>query len=359
MGTKNIQLHRSEPLFGLDIGHSSMKAMQIKMGSDKKPKVLGFGVSNYYPENAIVNGVVVNYDVLTNAFNELMNERIVGNIDARQVACTIPTSHTFSRPMKLPVMDKNDIADAIKLEAEQYIPIPVKDLYIDFDVMNETSKEIEILMMATPKAIIDSCTRFIQSIGLEPVAMEPTLNASARLFNLVDPTNTQPTILIDFGSVATDIAVFDKGIFVNSTVSGGSDTLTSLISNQLGLGISESYIYKSQYGIGPGDHQQQILQAAKPILSALIREVRKIIRYYSERFPESNRKITQIVTMGGGSAMSGFNEFLSSELGLPARNLDPWDKVDFGKLEPPSQLAKSMYLTVAGEAILTPEEIFA
>lgn len=358
MGTKNFQLHRSEPLFGLDIGHSSMKAMQIKMGSGKKPKVLGFGVSNYYPENAIINGVIVNYDVLAEALHELFNERLAGTITSKQVACTIPTSHTFSRPMKLPAMDKKDIADAIKLEAEQYIPIPINNLYVDFDVISEGPDNIELLMMATPRTIIDSCTKFIKSVGLEPVAMEPTMNASARLFNLVDPSNSQPTILIDFGSVATDVAVFDKGILVNSTIIGGSDTLTSLISNQLGLGLSEAYIYKSQYGIGSSDHQEQILIAAKPILSALIREVRKIIRYYSERFPNSNQKISQIVTLGGGSAMRGFNEFLSTQLGLPTKSLDPWDKIDFGKLEPPSDLAKSMYLTVTGEAILTPEEIF-
>lgn len=358
MGSKNFKFYHAEPLFGLDIGHSSMKAMQLQTSPGDQPKVMGYGVSNYYPENAISNGVIVNYDVLAKALHELFNERLVGAITSNQVACTIPTSHTFSRPMKLPIMDKKDIDDAIKLEAEQYIPVPINNLYIDFDIIHEGPDNIELLMMATPRTIIDSCTKFIKSVGLEPVAMEPTMNASARLFNLIDPTSSQPTILIDFGSVATDVAVFDKGIFVNSTVSGGSDTLTSLISKQLGLGISEAYIYKSQYGIGPSDYQQQILLASKPILSALTREVQKIIRYYSERFPDSRQKISQIVTLGGGSAMRGFNEFLSAQLGLPAKNLDPWDKVEFGKLEPPSELAKSMYLTVAGEAILTPEEIF-
>lgn len=358
MGSKNFKFYRTEPLFGLDIGHSSMKAMQLQTSSGSKPKVVGYGVSNYYPENAIINGVIVNYDVLAKALHELFNERLIGTINTKQVACTIPTSHTFSRPMKLPLMDKKDIADAIKLEAEQYIPIPVDNLYIDFDIISEGTENIELLMVATPKAIIDSCTKFIKSVGLEPVAMEPTMNASARLFNLADPTSNQPTILIDFGSVATNVAVFNKEILVNSTVSGGSDTLTSLISSQLGVGLSEAYIYKSQFGIGPSNYQERILLAAKPILNALTREVQKIIRYYSERFPDSHEKIGQIVTLGGGSAMRGFNEFLTNRLGLPAKGLDPWNKIDFGKLEPPSELAKSMYLTVSGEAILAPEEIF-
>ncbi|MBI2588960.1 type IV pilus assembly protein PilM [Candidatus Saccharibacteria bacterium] len=359
MGIKSkFSFYKDQPLFGLDIGHSSMKVMQLEVALNNRPKILGYGVSNYYPQNAIENGVIVNYDVLSQALHELFSERLIGAIKTRRVACTLPTSHTFSRPMKLPAMDKKDIADAVHLEAEQYIPIPVDNLYIDFEIVYEGPGGIDLLVVATPKNIIDSRTKFLQSLGLEPVALEPTMNASARLFSLADSSSNQPTILIDFGSVATDIAVFDKGIFVNSTVSGGSDTLTSLISNQLGIGISEAYVYKSHYGIGSSDKLDHMLMAAKPMLEALTREVRKIIRYYLERSAGTGRKISQIVTLGGGATMRGFNEYLAEQLNLPTKGLDPWHKIDFGKLEPPSQLARSMYVTVAGEAILRPEEIF-
>lgn len=358
MSFKNFTLYRSEPHFGLDIGHSSMKVMQLHNSAGKKPKVIGYGVSDYYQDKAISNGVIVDFDVLTRAFDALLKTRVVGSINAKRVACTIPTSHTFSRPMKLPVMDKRDISEAIKLEAEQYIPVPLNNLYVDFDVIHETAESIEILMMATPRTVIDGLTKFIQSAGYEPIAMEPTMNASARLFKMASVEASSPTILIDFGSVATDIAVFDKGIFVNSTVSGGSDTLTMLLSKHLGLGMSEANIYKTQYGIGPSDYQQQIFGTAKPMLDALIREVRKIIRYYSERSQGTHHKISQIVTLGGGSTMRGFNEYLTAQLGLPSKSLNPWDKIDFGNLAPPAELAKSMYLTVAGEAILATEEIF-
>lgn len=358
MGSKNFKFYHDEPLFGLDIGQSSMKVMQLDISASNKPKIVGYGVSNYYPESAIANGVIVNYDVLSQALHELFNERLVGTINTRRVACTVPTSHTFSRPMKLPAMDKKDIADAVHLEAEQYIPIPINNLYIDFEIIQEGPTGIDLLMVATPKNIVDSCTKFLQSVGLEPVALEPTMNASARLFSLADTSNNQPTILIDFGSVATDVAIYDKGIFVNSTISGGSDTLTSLISNQLGIGVSEAYVFKSQYGIGSGDKQDQMLQAAKPILENLTREVNKIIRYYSERSSATSRKISQIVTLGGGATMRGFNEYLAGQLNLPTRGLNPWPKIDFGKLEPPSELARSMYITVAGVAIIGPEEVF-
>ncbi|MBI2592109.1 type IV pilus assembly protein PilM [Candidatus Saccharibacteria bacterium] len=359
MGLNNFSFHPSKPLFGLDIGHSSLKVMQLDKTGGKKPKVIGYGVSNYYPENVIVKGVIVNYEVLGQIMHELLSSRLNGNINTRQVACTIPTSHTFSRPMTLPPIKKDEIDEAVKLEAEQYIPIPLESLYIDYDISHQDSAGIELLMVAAPKNIVDSCVRFLQLSGFEPVALEPTMNATARLFSIADLSHTEASVLIDFGSVAIDIAVFDQSMFVNSTLSGGSDTLTNLIAKKLGVTPAEAYDAKNAYGIGPSQKMKEIAEAAHPILDPLVREVRKTMRYYDERAAERHRKITQIITTGGGATMPGLNEYLTQQLGVPTRRLDPWRNIDFGDLRPPSGLDSSTYITVAGEAILNPAEIFS
>jgi type IV pilus assembly protein PilM len=357
LGSK-LSFHKEQPLFGLDIGHSSMKIMQLEKGGGKKPKVLGYGVSNYYPENAIANGVIVNYEVLAHTMRELFEERTIGSISTNRVACTVPTSNTFSRPMTLPPMDKKQIDDAVKLEAEQYIPIPLANLYLDYDISHQDETGLDLLVVATPKNIVDSCISFLESAGFEPVALEPTMNAAARLFSIADLSHTEASLLIDFGSVAIDLAVFDKSMFVNSTVTGGSDTLTNLLATNLKISPSDAYIIKNQYGIGPGPKTAQILQASQPILEPMIREIRKIMRYYDERAAGRHRKISQIITTGGGATLPGLNEYLTAQLGVPAHGLDPWPNIDFGSLQTPTTLASSMYITVAGEAILSNQEIY-
>jgi len=359
VGISKLNFYREQPLFGLDIGHSSIKIMQLERISGKKPKVLGYGVSNYYPENTITNGVIVNHEVLAHTMRELFSDRLVGNITTKRVACSVPTSHTFNRPMTLPPMDKQEIEDAVKLETEQYIPIPLENLYLDYDISRQDSNGIDILVVATPKNIVDSTIKFLESVGFEPVALEPTMNAAARLFSIADLSRSEASLLIDFGSVAIDIAVFDQSMFVNSTVSGGSDTLTNLIAKKLNVTPSEAYVIKSQYGIGPGTKAMAILEASRPILEPMIREVRKIMRYYDERAAGRHRKISQIITTGGGGTIRGLNEYLARELGVPSRRLDPWPNIDFGDLAPPTELASSMYVTVAGEAILSSQEIFS
>lgn len=359
MGISKLSLYHDQPLFGLDIGHSSIKIMQLECRSGKKPKVLGYGVSKYYPENAITKGVIVNFEVLAHTMRELFSDRLIGNISTKRVVCSVPTSHTFSRPMSLPPMDKQEIQDAVKLEAEQYIPIPLENLYLDYDISRQDETGLDLLVVATPKNIVDSTIKFLESVGFEPVALEPTMNAAARLFKMTGLSNSGASLLIDFGSVAIGIAVFDQSMFVNSTISGGSDTLTNLIAKKFNVTSSEAYVIKSQYGIGPGTKMEAIMEASRVVLEPLVREVRKIMRYYDERAAGHHRKISQIVTVGGGATMRGLSEYLSRELGMPTQRLDPWPNIDFGDLAPPTDLASSMYVTVAGEAILSPQEIFS
>ncbi len=350
-------LRRSEPLFGLDIGHSSLKVMQLE-NSGKNLSVVGYGSSYRYDVNSIQNGVIVDYKALGGAMHDLFEKRLHGQISARKVACTIPTSHSYSRPLKLPAMEEQDLAEAVHLEAEQYIPVAPENLYLDYDIVRRDEKNIELLVVATPRNIIESYMKFLESMGLETVALEPTMNATARIFGLADPGSQSPTVLVDFGANATDIAVFDKTLFVNSTVQGGSNTMIDLISDKLKISREEAYQVKNEKGIEFSGQLRDIGLAVKPTLDNLVREIRKITRYYDERIDIAGRKVTQTVIIGGGANMPGLNEYLSKELGMPVRMLDPWHKIDFGGLTPPNEQERSMFITVAGEANLDMSEVF-
>ncbi len=355
----HFNFYHDEPLFGLDIGHANIKVMQLETRHDKKPEVLGYGISDYYPQDAVANGVIMKPDVLASALHELFERRLTGSITTRRVACTVPTTHIFSRPMTLPLMNDAALAEAVHLEAEQYIPMPADKLYLDYEVLRRGEQGVELLMVAAPKAIIDSHVNFLQSMNLYPVAIEPTMNAAARLFRVADPSHSQPSLLIDFGSIAVDIAVFDQTMFVNSTVPGGSETITKLLAQEFRSSLSEAYVIKSQHGLTASAQLPKIKAALQPMLDNLIREIRKMIRYYEERSAHKHSRIAQIILFGGGAIMPGLNDYLSRELKIPARPLKPWTKIDFGHLEPPTELASTIYITVAGLAILEPKEIFA
>jgi len=348
--------YRDKPMFGLDIGHSNMKAMQIEKQPGKPAVVTGYGISQFEP-GAVVNGEIVKPEIIAKAAHELFEKKLVGTITSARVACALPSAHTFSRPMSLPPMDHHDIVEAIHLEAGQYIPVPLDNLYLDYEISSKNEHGIELLLVATSRKIVDSYFSIFRALSLEPVAFEPSINAASRLLQVGRKASSEPSILVDIGSVTTDIAVFDGTLLVSSTVNSGGDTITDLLTRNLHLTNEQATALKSEYGISYSEKQQRIVNAIKPQLDSLVREIEKSIRYYSERASKSGKEIAKVITVGGGAVMPGLNHFLSKELRLPCENFNPWDKISFGSLVPPNETDRSMYLVVAGEAMLDPSEV--
>lgn len=357
MGGDNF--YHDEPLFGLDIGHNTFKVMQIEQRKNQAPRVLGYGMCKFPPQ-AKMRGVITNFDVLAKVMYDFFKGGINGEISTRRVVCSLPTGLSFSRLMKLPQMADDEINEAIRLEAEQYIPMKIDELYIEYEVSSRDETNIELLMVATPKTIVDSYVKFLESIELEPIALEPSMNATTRTYRLADSARQEPSILIDFGAVSIDLAVFDRTMVVNSTLAGGSELITKLIADSLKVDTDKAFEIKSTYGLGVSEMQQKVTLAIQPVLDELIKEVKKIIRYYTDRVgQQSKQQIAFIKTSGGGATMPGLNEYLSKALGLPAEALNPWPHLDFGGLKMPPELERSAYITVAGEAMLRPSEILA
>lgn len=349
-------LYKDKPLFALDIGFKSLKVMQLHKG--KKTKVTGFGVIGFDPK-AVENGIIKQPEVIAGALQQLIKTQLVGKITTRRVALTIPAAHTFTHATQLPKLSAKDLKEAVRSEAEQYIPHPIDDLYIDYEVTNRTADETDVLIVAAPRQMVDSYVLFAEIAGLEIVAIEPTINAGARLFvRSNNAPSIPPTILIDFGSLASDITIYDQNIIVSGTAAGGGDNFTDNIAERLGVNHDEAHVIKVKYGLGVSKKQKEIFEAAGPVLDSLMREIRRMIRYYEEHSPNKS-KISQVITLGGGANMPGVSEYMTDKLRLPVRTCHPWDYIDFGKLQPPNESEKSMYLTVAGLALIEPGEIFA
>lgn len=347
--------YTDKPLFGLDIGFRTVKVMQVETSGDKH-EVTGYGVAEF-DEAAVQNGVIVDFDHIAKAIHGLFSAGLVGEISTRRVAMGVPAARTFSRILSLPLLAQKDIKEAVKLEAEQYIPVPIDDLYIDFTIITKNEKTMDVLAVAVPKKLIDSYSTLCRILNLEPVIMETTTGATNRLFRYTDQHDI-PTVLIDFGSVATDISIYDKHLAVTGTVAGGGDTLTELISKALNVSRQEAQVIKVRYGLGASKKQPEIIAAATPLLEKTIKEVRRMIRYYEER-SEKHGKIEQIVTFGGGANVPGLSEYLIDNLRVPVRACDPWSNLIFKHIKPPAPVEQSMYLTAASLALIKPKEVAA
>lgn len=358
MGSMNksseIYFFEDKPLFGLDLGHDTLRVMQLDLGH-KLPRVKGYGAVAFDPA-AIVDGVIVKPEIVSKAALHLFKESLVGDIGTKRVAISLPANHAFTRAVQLPKIGPDEIAEAVQAEAEQYIPGHAENMYLDYSLLHEDEEGVEAFIVAMPKAIVDSYLVLTRLLGLEPVLFDTSIGASARLFSL-DPNSNIPSLLIDFGTSSTDITVFNRGVVALGTAAFGGDDITKAISRKLTIPTSEALILKSRYGLSSSLVQKQITAALEPSLDLLIKEIRRTIRYYEQRYIKE-QPIGQIVTMGGGASMPGLADYLADRLRLPTRTFDPAPYIDFGHLRHFYNADRASYVTAAGLAITDPAGVF-
>jgi len=214
--------------------------------------------------------------------------------------------------------------------------------------------------VAVPKKIVDSYLTLTNGLGLEPVLIEPTMTASARLFSR-DKHSDLVSIIIEFGSLTATISIFDKTIVATSTVPAGGLVFTESIRNMLGISQEEAGSIKTKFGLDVSKYQKKIEEALEPPLGKVVTEVRRMLRYYEEHYASSSKStVGQVVTLGGGANMPGLSDYLSNALKVPVRTQEhPWAVFDYDHLEVPAEADRLMYATVAGLSLVNPKEVFA
>lgn len=358
---KTAAFFHDKPLFGLEIGHGSMKVMQVTdshgrtAGKIRKPRLVGYGYTTFDTASQR-DGVIVQPEIVAKAALELFQNNLIGDITTKRVAIAIPAYRTFTRSLRLPQLSPKDLEEAVRLEAEQYIPLPLESLYLDYTIAGHVDGNTELFAVATPRNIVDSYLDLARILGLEAVLIEPTLSSLGRLFTL-DSENDIPAIIINLGSVSSDISIFDRQLLVTGTVQGGGEDFTRSIKEKLDVTLQEASLIKTRYGLGVSKRQSEIQQALEPILQDIVKEIRRMVRYYGERY-DAKRPLEQVVTLGGGANMPGLDEYLTSALHLAVRHSDPWQYLDFKGLQPPDISDRPMYATAAGLSLAKPEEVF-
>lgn len=339
--------YRDKPVFGFDIGHSSVKLMQIEPStSKKKDSVVGYGSMEFNPK-AIKNGVIVDPEEIAKQSYKLITKNLIGTLTTRRIAAALPVAFTYNRVVTLPAMEKKDLAEAIHLEAEQSIPVPIDQLYLDYEVARtDKDGQKEILMVAAPKNIVDSYVQLFKLLDLEVGLLETTINAVTRIVTHADRTSV-PTLIIDFGSISSDLAVYDGTIRVTGTADWGGETLTNEISSALKVSARQAYTIKTRYGLNPGKKQAEIMKALEPVLERLMNEIRRMTRFYQER-SDKKQNIEQIIILGGGANLPGMSTYLTDKLRVPTRLVNPWQNITFGGLQPPHKLETTLFTTAAG-----------
>lgn len=343
--------YKDRPIIGIDISNTGIKVMAIDA---KRWLVLGYGSVDLEPTK-VKEAFEGDGAYLISHLSTLLKEKIVGTLPSNHAIIGIPTSRTYSRTFTVPTSVEKVLHDAVLTEADQYIPIPSNALYIDHEIIERDKNNLTVLMSAVSQPVVDSILHVVNEAGLRPILIEPSISAVARLLAATEDGHL-PTVIVDIGPAGTDIAILDNEVIrVTGSVAIGGNTLTLAIAKKLNISLENAHQLKVLNGLSAGPRQQKLVSALEPSLERIATEVQKIMRYYNERISKDH-KLEQLLVVGSGSNVPGIGEYFTDKLVMAARVASPWQRLDFGKLPEPARQFRPRYITVAGLAIVNPEE---
>jgi len=253
--------YHKKPMFGLDIGSQAIKVMQLQArGGHAHVKAYG---SIQTDDKIVKDGVVSDVRGAAKLIDELLSSNIVGELSTNRVVMSVPVSRVYTRVITMPKMSKKELADAVKLEVEQSVPVPSKNLYHDFEVIDTGDAASQLVrMVAVPKAVVDSYAAVCDLLKLDLALVQTNIRADAQLCLLYeDLVSGNPYIILDVGGSTIDIGILDDTLRLTGTVDEGGNSLTKAIAKKLKISETKAHKVKITQGLSAGKQQASIKEA--------------------------------------------------------------------------------------------------
>ena len=353
--------------FGLDISDLSLKIIKlkkIKNGFD----LATFGEQNLKP-GIIKGGEIKDEKALSEVIKEALNKVQGEKLKTKYVIASLPEEKGFLQVIQMPRMSEEELKSAVIYEAENYIPLPIEEVYLDSQVIQPVHNHLDhfdVLIAALPEKTVDPYLSALKMAKLEPVSLEiESLSISRALIK--GGVATVPVLLIDLGATRTSFIIFSgHSLRFTSSIPVSSGNFTEIIAKALGVDLSEAEKLKIKYGleekiqikIKNGTEKKtgrgKIFEALIPPLVDLIQQIKRYLDYYQthashEHLPPNGKGVSKILLCGGGANLKGLPELLSLELKIPVELGNPWVNIlpESLKEVPELPLEKSLAFTTA------------
>lgn len=308
---------------GLDIGFSSIKL--VALSHDKQTSKLVSLGSIPSPQPGMLSDTEADLETVGAAIKKLLSAT---KIEGKEIIAALPESKVFTRIIDdLPYLSDNELTSAIRYAAEEFIPMPLTDVNLNWQVLYRSdgkSKETKtiVLVVASPKNAVVKYVKVLNLAGIKPKALETEVIAVTR--SLVGNNPFSPaTLIVQLGATTTDFVTVFKGlIWLTRSISTGGMALTRVLSQHFNFEMSQAEEYKKVYGLLEDQLEGKVLEALKPVADIIVGESKRVIQAFEVKYPQN--PIKRVVLSGGGAKMPGLVIYFANNLGLEVQEADPW-----------------------------------
>lgn len=320
-------------ILGIDVGIGSIKIASISKTDDKL--ILDAIGEIKTPKVDWIKGVDKGKAVeeVSRAIRTLLVDL---KVKSKQAVVCLPEEEVISRLINLPALKESEIRDALKFEAETFVPYPLDQVSIDYEVVStDDTGKLTLFVIAARNDLIQTYIKMFKSTGLDLIALETSSVAIKRVLD-ISVKASGGIILVDLGEMYTNVVNINKGnVYLTRSVNIGGESITRAISLSLSLDMASAEEYKKAYGLKEDQLEGKIRAAILPVFTSISEEIRKAMALFSE---SQGVGVSLLVLSGGGANLPGFAEELTKVLGVEVQIIQPFLKVDVSKVNPPFNL---------------------
>ncbi len=308
---------------GLDIGSRTIKVVDL----NREGKGYALKSAGAVAYSGVVNVEQMKTEKemagLAEAIKKLLKD---AKVSGKSVSFSLPETQAYTRVMKFPLLNDQEIASAVKWEAEEYIPIPIKEAVIEHQILERREAgnppQVLVLIVAVQKEIVEKYIKIIDMAGYSVVGVETELMSLVRSVSVPNATS----MIVDFGAKSTDIAIAkDEQLFFSRSVSTAGEAFTRAVGQALGVSFEQAEQYKKAYGLTQEQLEGKVGKALIPIFQVVVEEIKKSIHYYQLELKGDIP--TQIVLVGGSAGLPGASSYLTKATGLEVVIGNPFSKI--------------------------------
>ena len=333
-----LRLYRkpSKGLIGVDISSTSVKLLELSVKNGR------YWVESYalvpLPEGSVVEKNILNPEAIGEALERALN---LANVQSYAAAIAIPTSMVISKVIEMDADMTDDEREVqIRMDAEQYIPFPLDEVSLDFEVLPDrlaNPNRVNVLLVATRLENVEARSEVLELAGITPKIADVESFAMENVYKVFSdtmPMGVNTVGILDIGHTMTTLSVMqnDKIIYTREQVFGGKQ-LTQEIQNRYGLSFEEAGRAKKSRTL-PDDYDVEVLE---PFLEAVVQQAARSLQFFfsSSQFNE----IDHILLAGGNANIPGLAKLLQQKLGYRVTIANPFlqmgfsPKIDIKKIE--------------------------
>lgn len=323
MALSSLFQKKQPPLLGLDISSTAVKLLELSQ-SGGRYRVESYAVEPL-PLNSVIEKTISDVEAVGEAIKRAVKR---SGTKTRHAAVAVAGSAVITKIISMPAsLSGDDMASQIELEADQYIPYPLEEVNIDFEIIGRSDNDhdrVDVLLAASRSENVDVRIAACEIAGLkasvvdvEAYAME---NAAALLADQLPQRGNGKTVaIIDIGATMTTLSVLhdNKIIYTREQVFGGKQ-LTEEIQRRYGLSYEEAGMAKRQGGL-PDNYVPEVLE---PFKEAMAQQVSRSLQFF---FSSSQyNSVDHIVLAGGSASIAGVDDLIEAKLGTNTSIANPF-----------------------------------